>query len=109
MKKQLFSMLPYWGVTAIAFYVLPLLIKDTGSAIFILLVAIPLICLLSSAIYGVFHGFHWLYPCVVALLFVPCIFIFYNDSALIYIAAYGIIAAIGCGAGSLVQLLRNKR
>ena len=42
------KLLPYIGVTALAFYLLPLAGRDTGSFILILLVLIPLICLFTD-------------------------------------------------------------
>ncbi len=87
--------IPYFIVNVLSFYLLPLVIKDTGTAIFVLLVATPAICLISSLFYGVLNGFYWLYPTAIAILFVPTIFIFYNYTAWIYIIAYGVIAIVG--------------
>ena len=39
-------------IILIAFYIVPMLIKDTGSGMFILLIVIPLITLITSLIYG---------------------------------------------------------
>lgn len=38
-------------IILIAFYIVPMLIKDTGSGMFILLIVIPLITLITSLIY----------------------------------------------------------
>lgn len=94
-------MLPYLIVMVLDFYLLPFLIKDTGSGMIILLIGIPVICLTVSLIYGLKNSFNWLFPLFIMLLFAPSIFIFYNDSAAIYILAYGIISLIGNFAGSL--------
>ena len=42
----------YYLIIFITFYLIPILIKDTGSGIFILLIVIPLITLFTSIIYG---------------------------------------------------------
>lgn len=78
-------MLPYLLINAVAFYLVPILIKDTGSAMFILLIGIPWICLVVAIGYGFRNSFSWIYPLAVALLFAPTIFIFYNSSAWVYI------------------------
>ena len=86
----------------INFYLIPLFIRDTGSAMFIMLIIIPLICLIISAIYGYKKGFNVSYILAVALIFIPSIFIFYNSSAYIYILIYSIIALVGLLIGMLI-------
>ena len=49
---------PYLLVIIIDFYILPLLIRDTGSAIIMLLIILPFICFVSSVFYGIRHSFH---------------------------------------------------
>lgn len=99
MKKRLLTLLPYVIILAIAFYVLPLLIKDTGSGMFMLLLVIPLLTLICAVIYGVRQRFDFLLPLTTAILFSPTILIFYNASAWAYILAYAVIAIIGNGIG----------
>ena len=96
------KMLLYLLVIILAFYISPLLIRDTGSGMFILLMGIPIICLIVSLIYGMKNSFNWLFPLLVMLLFIPTIFIFYNESATIYILTYGVISTIGSFIGSLL-------
>ena len=79
----------------INFYVLPSLIKDTGTAMIMLLVVIPMITLFISIFYGKKNGFDIWYVFSVGILFFPSIFIYYNSSALIYVIVYTIIALIG--------------
>lgn len=100
--EKMRRMLPYWLVIIFAFYVLPLLIRDTGSAMSVLLIGIPMICFIVSFVYGIKNSFNWLFSLLVMLLFVPTIFIFYNESASIYIMVYGIISITGNFIGSLL-------
>lgn len=93
--KKFKKMLPYLIVNVIAFYLTPVLIKDTGSGMLILLIGFPIICFIVALIYGIKNSFNWIYSLLVMLLFVPTIFIFYNESATIYILVYGIISAFG--------------
>ena len=101
MKKYI----PYLIVNALAFYLEPLIITDTGSAMFVVLIFLPLVCFLSSIIYGVKHSFSILYPVLISLLFIPTIFIHYNSSASIYIIMYGLIALCGNLFGKLFNWL----
>ncbi len=98
---KLKSMIPYLIVNIIAFYLLPIVIKDTGSAMAVMLLGIPLICLLTAIIYGIKNSFNFIYPLIVAILFAPTIFIFYNSTASVYIIGYGITALVGNFVGKL--------
>ena len=84
----------YLIVIMLAFYVLPVLINDTGTGIFFLLILIPIICFLTSLIYGIRHSFN-------------LIFLFYNESAAVYVLLYGIIATTGNFLGSLIKKMSN--
>ncbi len=100
------KMLPYLVVITIAFYLLPLIGRDTGSFMLILLVAMPIVCFIASLLYGLKEGFQLLYPVMVAALFTPTIFIYYNSSAWMYIVIYAVIALIGTAFGS--QIMHKK-
>lgn len=102
------KMLPYLLIIAGGFYLLPLLIRDTGSAMVVLLILVPAICLLSSVFYGVKNSFHWQFCVMVALLFVPSVFLFYNASAWVYIIGYGANALIGNLIGSIFSKKRKN-
>lgn len=93
----------YYFIMFIAFYLVPILIKDTGSGMTILLIVIPLITLITSLIYGLRNTFDFVYPLIVAILFIPTLFIYYNTSAWIYIIVYSVIAVIGELIGKILQ------
>lgn len=93
----------YYLIIFIAFYLVPILIKDTGSGMAILLIVIPLIVLITSLIYGLRNTFDFIYPLVVAIMFIPTLFIYYNASAWIYIISYSLIALIGELLGKTLQ------
>lgn len=67
----------------IDFYIIPRFIKDTGSAVIVMLMIIPLICLITSVFYGIRNGFDFWYILIAAIMFTPSIFIFYSIFALI--------------------------
>ena len=91
------------------FYTLPSFIVDTGSAMNILLVILPLSCLFVAVVYGYLNSFHFAYPLLVALVFTPTIWIFFNESAWVYIPAYGAIALIGNLIGAGIYKSKNHK
>ena len=101
------SMLPYLLATLLCFYLLPRFIQDTGTAMFILLALLPVLCFVCALVYGVYNSFDWLYAAAVAILFVPSIFIYYNTSAWLYSPVYGAIALAGNAIGALFYQQRQ--
>ncbi len=95
------TMLPYLLVNVLGFYLLPLAIQDTGTAMFLMLIGLPLVCLLTALLYGYRNGWHGAYAFLVALLFVPTLFIYYNSSAWVYLVGYGVLALLGNFLGKL--------
>ena len=105
--KKIREMSVYLIVIILAFYALPAFINDTGSGIFFLLILIPIICFLTSLIYGIRHSFNLIFLLIIMALFIPTIFIFYNESAAVYVLIYGINAVIGNLLGSLIKKMSN--
>ena len=101
MKKRLIALIPYMIILILNFYLLPLLVKDTGMAMLIMLCIIPAITFCCSVAYGVRQGFNLNLCVTVALLFVPTIFIYYNYTAWVYIVVYALISLVGTGIGRL--------
>ena len=94
MEKLKKNML-FYLLLLIDFYIIPWFIRDTGSAMIVMLVIIPLICLMISVFYGSRNGFDFWYILSVAIIYIPSIFIFYNSSAWVYIIGYAVIALLG--------------
>lgn len=101
MKKKLLGLLPYAAILAVDFYLLPCLIKDTGMAMLMMLCVIPLAAFITAVIYGVRRGFGFLLAAAAMLLFLPSIFLYYNESAWIYVLIYGGITLAGNGLGGI--------
>lgn len=97
------KLLPYLMVNVICFYLLKLLMKDTGSGMFILLFAIPIITFVNAIMCGKKNSFDLLYPLLVMVIFVPYVLINMNESATIYIFIYGAISLMGCFVGSRLK------
>ena len=105
MKKSL----PYVLLLLLDFYLLPVRIRDTGSAILMLLCIIPTGCFLCSVLYGFRRGIGLYYPLLVAALFVPSLFLYYNISAWVYLVVYGILAFLGEALGSFLSAKRKEQ
>lgn len=91
MKK----MMPYLLCITIMYVLLPLVIKNTGVGMIVLLLLLPLFCFLCGVVYGYRHAFHIGLPLMMAILFIPVIFIYFNSSAWIYALVNGGSGFIG--------------
>lgn len=105
MMDKLKKNMVFYLLLLIDFYIVPWFIKNTGSAMIVMLVIIPLICLITSVFYGIRNGFNFWYILIVAIMFAPSIFIFYNSSAWVYVVGYAVIALLG----NLIALPLRKR
>lgn len=91
------------------FYVLPNLMGNIGALGMVLLLLI--ITFWLSILIGWISSskIKYFFPFVVALLFIPSIFIYYNESALIHSIWYLVDAAIGIVIGTIINKLTKKK
>ena len=85
----------------LVFYVLPIFM-DTYNP-FGMVLLIILLTFILSIIIGIIlkNKKKYLYPMIISLLFIPSVFIFYNESALIHSIWYLVVSYIGLGLGTL--------
>lgn len=95
-------------ILLVAFYGIPNIIQDTGTAMVTMLIILPITCLIVSMAYGMRNGFDIWYVAAVAVMFAPSIFLFYNSSAAVYIIGYAGIACIGTSIGSVFKRIAKK-
>ena len=95
----------FYILLIVDFYIIPCFIKDTGSAMVVMLVMIPMICLATSIMYGIRNGVDFRYALITAIMFIPSVFMFYNSSAWIYVVVYAGIALLG----NLIALPLRKK
>ena len=95
-------------VQLIMFYLFPLTAgpTDVMGMIIILIMSVFILSIIIGALSN--EKFKYLYPIIVAILFIPSIFIYYNDSALIHAVWYLIISCIGLLIGVISKKLVNK-
>lgn len=97
----------------LVFYVCPLFAGPAD--IMGLVVLIILITILLSVVLGFLSNskIKYLYPIVIAVLFIPSVFIYYNESALIhsfwYLIASGIGLLVGVGVNMISRKLKLKK
>lgn len=89
------------------FYLLPIRMKYFGPIGLVLLLLI-LTFILSTIISSISKNkIKYCYPLFVAIIFLPTIFIHYNESALIHSIWYLIVATIGIFLGSIINILKK--
>ena len=101
MKEKLRSLLPYAAFFLVDFYLLPLLIWDTGSGILLMLCIMPLAAFLCALVCGMRQGFQPLLAVLAGALFLPAIPLYYNWTAWPYALAYGVVVLAGNALGRL--------
>lgn len=88
----------------LAFYTLLLFVKVVGPMGFVLLII--LVTLALSTILGAISKskIKFLYPVATAITFLPSVFIYYNESALIHSVWYLVISSVGLFVGTVVNI-----
>ena len=91
------------------FYIFPLFAGPTDVIGMVVLIIAS--TALLSFILGIIskEGTKFAYPLVVSILFIPSVFIYYNETALVHAVWYLVISGIGLGIGSLIRLLFSRK
>ena len=95
-------------IQLLVFYILPLFAgpADTMGLVVLLILCTFILPLILGIISN--NNIRFLYPIVISILFIPSVFIYYNDSALIYTLWFIVDAYIGIFIGSLIHIIINK-
>ena len=90
------------------FYIYPLFMGPTDAMGMVFIIWISTIVL--GFLIGIIstNKIKHLYPMVISILFIPSIFIYYNESALIHSLWYLVSSSIGLLIGSIIYLLIKK-
>lgn len=99
--KNDFKILTYLFLNILVFYTIPVISSLTNDKFPHLILLIPALCLLVALIFGFKYNFKYFYPILVMLVYTPSIYLFYNESVIIYIFMYGMLALSGNLIGSL--------
>src|SRR5659263_109801 len=106
MKQILRKLIVYIIILAVVFYLIPIATKMGAPKelmITLLIVLNSIVCLGTGAIFGIKHGFKWYFLMLAPLLFIPSMYVFYNDSAFIYVVMYLFLSAAGLGIGCVIR------
>ena len=95
-------------IQLIVFYLLPLTAGPADTMGLIVLIILSTFIL--SLILGIIskEKTKYLYPIIISIIFIPTVFIYYNDTALIYILWYLVDSYIGLLIGSSIRFIINK-
>ncbi|MDL2237136.1 hypothetical protein LJC56_04805 [Christensenellaceae bacterium OttesenSCG-928-K19] len=111
-KSEFKKLLPYFVILCIIFYALPFpslfYAENASYLITTLLIINPAICFVLHVVYALYHGFKWYIPLLSGALFVPTIFIFYNETATLYTFSYIVLSFIGAAVGYSFYKNRKK-
>ena len=91
------------------FYIFPLFAGPTDAIGMVFLILLS--TLVFSFILGCFshHMAKVLYPPAIALLFIPSVFIYYNETALVHSTWYLVVSSFGLSVGSLIHWLLHRK
>ena len=91
------------------FYIFPLfmyLYEPIGTVMLILITTFILSIVISIISK---RKIKYLYPVVISILFIPSVFIYYNESALVHSIWYLVISCIGVNLGTVIYKLTHRK
>ncbi len=90
------------------FYIFPLFAGPTDAMgmVFLILLATAVLSLILGIISE--EKIKYFYPVISAVIFIPSVFIHYNESALIHSLWYFVVSAAGMAVGTVINLLIKK-
>ena len=90
------------------FYIFPLfmyLYEPIGTVMMILMITFTLSVVLSVISK---NKLKYLYPIIIAILFIPTVFIYYNESAFVHSIWYLVVSGVGLLVGIIANLIIRK-
>lgn len=107
MKKYLKELL-ISVIQLLLFYVFPLFSgpTDTMGMVVIMIFTTFVLSVLITSISK--NKIKYFYPIITVLIFIPSVFIYYNNSALIHSLWYFVVSMIGIGIGTIIYKINNK-
>ncbi|MBC5688925.1 hypothetical protein H8S37_08305 [Mediterraneibacter sp. NSJ-55] len=110
-KKEWIGTAIWITVCAFCYFIPPVFLKDTGSWMCYFLIFLPAVAFLSSLSSGKKKEYKWEYPVIHMLFFGCCVPVYYNETASVYILAYGGISLAGMSIRYIwnLNIRRNKK
>lgn len=90
------------------FYILPLFAGPTDAMgmVFLIILMTFMLSILIGCISN--NKIKFTYPVVTAIIFIPSVFLYYNESALIHSVWYFVVSLVGIGLGQLLKIIKIK-
>ena len=90
------------------FYIFPMFAGPTDAMgmVFLIWVSTIILGLIISIISS--NKIKYLYPIIIAILFIPSVFIYYNESALMHSLWYLVSSSVGVLIGTIIYKLSKK-
>lgn len=107
MKKYL-SEIIILIIQLIMFYLFPLTAGPTDAMGMVVIILLSV--LITSLILGSISNnkIKYAYPVIISILFIPSVFIYYNESALIHAVWYLVVSLVGTVIGSILNKVFKK-
>ena len=90
------------------FYIFPLFAGPTDAVgmVFLILIVTFILSIIIGSISK--ENVKYFYPIIISILFIPSVFIYYNDSALIHAVWYFVDSFVGLLIGTIIYKVTNK-
>ena len=91
------------------FYIFPLFAGPTDAMgmVFLIILTTLILSILIAIISK--EKLKYIYPIIISILFVPSVFIYYNESALIHSIWYLVVSTIGLIMGTVINMIIDKQ
>ena len=91
------------------FYIFPLFAGSTDAMgmVFLIICATLLLSVIMASISK--EKIKYLYPIIVSILFIPSIFIYYNETAFVHSLWYLVVSSVGMILGTIVEKTSAKK
>lgn len=109
MKHNTFWGFAFAAPVALAFYLLPMISKDSTYSTVVLKIVLPVLSATVSFFFGIRYGKDLSVSSAVILMLFPSIFFYYDSSSCVYIIAYGAISAICALTGAKFHTNKKDR
>ena len=109
MVEKYYKEIKVFALQIFMFYIFPLFSGPTDAMGMVLLIILATFVL--SLILGIIskNKLRYFYPVITSIIFIPSIFIYYNESALVHSVWYLAVSFIGLSVGTLIRLAFSKR
>ena len=91
------------------FYIFPLFAGPTDAMgmVFLIICATLILSIIIASISK--EKIKYLYPIIVSILFIPSIFIYYNETAFVHCLWYFVVSSVGMILGTIVEKTSAKK